>query len=225
MPDRYYLPPGGGHVLIAGATGTKDEYGGKTVTANWWWRQSYAKGWHDLAVYINPKGHSNIGKAIDGTDPVTVDSLREFASAYREGERIFDYQLAWGNEVEAHEELIETLRELPGEKIVVHDEAQRYRDSRMLDWSLSQGGNLDEGSIRSLVITQRPWNLSETLRANMPVKIWVGPLTSEGRNYFQSENMHDAIPKIQEATGPFRWNVTDGGEYQHTNEPVPERYA
>lgn len=59
----------------------------------------------------------------------------------------------------------------------------------------------------------------------MPVKIWFGPLTSEGRKFFQVENVQAAVPEVEAATGPFRWNVTDGSEHQHTNEPVPEEYA
>jgi hypothetical protein len=56
MSERYYLTDGG-HVLISGATGAKEGYGGKTVTANWWFSEAVRKGWHDMGIFINPKGH------------------------------------------------------------------------------------------------------------------------------------------------------------------------
>lgn len=59
----------------------------------------------------------------------------------------------------------------------------------------------------------------------MPVKIWVSPLTSEGRKFFQVENVQAVVSDVEAATGAYRWNVTDGGEYQHTNDPVPAEYA
>lgn len=147
------------------------------------------------------------------------------AGEYRNGARLIDYRLPWGDEAEQHVQLVELLRRLPSEKIMVNDEAPAYRDADRLAWLLAQAEYLDEGSIRSLVLTQRPWSLPEELRANMLVKIWVGPLTSQSRNFFQIENMQAAVPMVDEATGPYRLNVTDGGEYQHTNPPVPAEYA
>jgi hypothetical protein len=221
MSDRYYLTDGG-HVLISGATGAKAEYGGKTTTANWWFEQSVECGWHDVGLFYNPKGHDFIRGE-------RVDSLRELAEAYRSGTRLFNYcppvsVTDQGALEEQHGEIVETLRQLPGEKIVVHDEAQSY-PGPALNWCLAQGGNLDEGSMRSLLLTQRPWNMPEELLANMPVKIWVGPVTSEGRRFFKTWEMGGAIAQVEEDTGPYHWAVTDGGEYQHTNPPVPEEYA
>ena len=46
----YYLTDGA-HVLISGATGAGDEFGGKSVLANWWFERSYARGWSDLALF------------------------------------------------------------------------------------------------------------------------------------------------------------------------------
>lgn len=215
--DRYYLTDNG-HVLISGATGAKEEYGGKTTTANWWFEQSVEQGWHDVGVFVNPKGHSKIRGQ-------TVSTLKGLAQSYKHGKRLFDYRLDHDDAEGDHQRLVEMLRGLPGEKILVHDEAQMYRDAESLNWCLSQGGNLDSGSIRSLVLTQRPWNLPEEHRANMPVKIWVGPVTSEGRKFFEVEHMRGAISEVEEDIAPYHWAVTDGGEYQHTNPPVPEDYA
>lgn len=217
--EPYYLLDGT-HVLIAGATGSGDEYGGKSVLANWWFDQSVRKGHRELGVYINPKRL----RFVRGT---TVSSLKGMAEAYQSGKRRFDVRFTGE---EAHGRLMRMLRRLPGDKIVVHDEAQSYRSAESLDWALSQAGNLahsDEptGDIRSLVVTQRPWNLPEQQRANMPLKIWVGPFGSEAKRFFQSEAMGEAADKVETATGPYRWSVTDGGDYIRTHAPVPAEYA
>lgn len=220
--NRYYLTDGS-HVFIAGATGSKEGFGGKTSTANWWFEQSVQNGTHHGGLFFNVKGHSRIRGA-------EVQSLSGLAQSYRSGKRLFNYNPPAepgdkANLADEWDRVIETLRQLPGEWIVVADEAQDYKDSAYLDWVLSQGGNLDEGAFTALVISQRLWNLPEHMRGNMPVKIWVGPLTSEGEKFFRHEGMKSEIPKIEENTGPYRWNVTDAGEYQHTNPPVPEEYA
>jgi len=216
----------GAHVLIAGATGSGDAYGGKSVLANWWYERLTAQGWYSVGVYFDPKGLQFVSRQADST----VSTLQGFASAYRSGARIIQYRPTHGDEAAEHADLVELLRQLPGKKIVVHDEAQDYKTADSLAWCLSRAGNLDNAdtptdSIRSLVVTQRPWNLSEELRANMPLKVWVGPFGQEARNYFQSENMRDAADAVRDATAPYRWSVTDAGDYVETNAPVPEEYA
>ena len=224
MTDRYYLTDGS-HVLLAGATGSGAEYGGKSVTANWWYCGSVESGWHDLGVYFDPKGLSFVRRRADAS----VSSLKGFAEAFRAGKRRIQYRPAYETLETEHVRLREFLRQLPGTKLVVHDEAHEYDD--VLGWWLSQAGNLGNsetettGSIRSLCVTQRPWNLPEELRANMPVKVWVGPLGNEGRRFLQSEQMETAAVEIGANTGQYRWSVTDAGEYVHTNPPVPEKYA
>jgi hypothetical protein len=215
MSDPYYLTDGG-HVLISGATGAKAEYGGKTTTANWWFEQSVEKGWHDQGVFINPKGHSNVRGQ-------SVSTLKGLAESYRAGHRLFSWEGA--ADADAVDHVVGFFRHLSGETIVVFDEAQSYRDSDGLNWVLSQGGNLDSGSFTALVLTQRPWNLSEELRGNLPVKIWVGPITSEGRKFFEVEHMKRVASQLAGEMEPYSWAVTDGGDFQHVNPPVPEAYA
>lgn len=221
MSQTYYLTDGS-HVLISGATGAGEQYGGKSVLANWWYEQSVAKGWHHLGVYVNPKGLGYVR----GT---TVRSLQGLAQSYQAGKRLFDYRPD-GDLEAAHDRVTRMLRNLPGEKIVVHDEAQEYRGTDSLNWLLAQGGNMrnsaeETDDIRSLVVTQRPWNLSEELRANMPLKVWVGPFGNEATHFFEAERMGAAADKVEANTGPYHWSVTDGGDYVETLPPVPEEYA
>ena len=220
MSDYYYLTDGS-HVLIAGATGSGSEYGGKSVLANWWFEQSVRAGNRDMGVFYNPK---RLGY-VRGT---TVRSLKGLAEAYQAGKRLFDFRPR--DSEDSHSDLVAFLRQLPGSKIVVSDEAQAYRGADSLDWLLSQGGNMEQsaeptGDIRSLVVTQRPWNLGEQLRANMPLKVWVGPFGSEARSFFETEKMADAADAVESNTGAYRWSVTDAGDYVRTHKPVPEDYA
>lgn len=217
MSDRYYLTDGG-HVLISGATGAKEGYGGKTVTANWWFSNAVEKGWYDQGVFINPKGHG----WLEGRE---IHSLQGLAQSYRSGQRLFNIHVPHDDAERAVDGVIEFFRNVDGDTIVVFDEAQAYRDSRELSWVLSQGGNLDGGAFTGLVITQRPWSLSETKRMNLPVKIWVGPVTSEGRKFFQTEQMQSVADELDGEMQPYHWAVTDAGELQHVNPPVPEAYA
>lgn len=217
----YYLTDGA-HVLIAGATGAGDQYGGKSVLANWWFEQSVERGWHDLGVYFNPK-------RLGFVRGQTVTSLLELAEAYRDGARLLDYHVT-GDRQAAHAELVEFLRGLPGGKIAVHDEAQSLVGGGSLDTCLAELGNMDSSkeptdSIRSLVLTQRPWNLPEEHRANMPLKIWVGPFGNEASHFFNVEQMGNAAAEVREETGPYRWSVTDAGDYVETNRPVDKSYA
>ncbi|TKX79266.1 hypothetical protein EXE53_16690 [Halorubrum sp. SD626R] len=221
MSDRYYLTDGS-HVLISGATGAGDEFGGKSVLANWWFAQSVGQGWHDLGLFYNPKGLNYVRGR-------TVHTLKGLAQSYRAGNRLFDYRPRSDVEAE-HEAVIETLEQLPGRKIVVHDEAQSYQGSSKLNRALAQLGNMANAStptddIRSLVVTQRPWNLSEELRANMPLKVWVGPYGNEAEHFFNAERMAAAGEQVRANTGAYRWSVTDAGEFVETNPPVPEEFA
>jgi hypothetical protein len=180
-------------------------------------------------LYFDPKGLA----FVERHDRVRrVRSLKGLAESYRSGYRLFAYHPRGADDLEdEHARVIATLRQLPGQKIVAHDEAQSYADEDgSLEWCLSQGGNMSNSAektndIRSLVVTQRPWNLPEILRANMPLKVWVGPFGNEARRFFQGEQMERAGEKVAEKTGPYRWSVTDGGDYVTTHEPVPEEYA
>lgn len=211
----------GTHVLIAGATGSGEEYGGKTVLANWWFEGAVQKGHVAMGVFFNAKKFTFVRGE-------TVESLDELADAYAEGVRLFDYR-PQGDRAEEHAALMQLLLVLPGKKIVVHDEAQSYRGDSLHDalaeWGNMEGADLPTDDIRSLVLTQRPWNLPEEYRLNLPVKVWVGPFGSEAETFFDSEKMQAAAARTKEETGPYRWTITDAGDYVDTMDPVPAAYA
>jgi len=207
----YYLADGG-HVLISGSTGAKKGYGGKSVLANWWFSLLVEKGHRDLGVFINPKQHGFVRGQ-------SVSTLKGFAESYKAGNRLFNVR------AESPDEWIETLLHLEDDAVVVFDEAQSYGGSEALQDTLAMYGNRDGATIRGIVVTQRPWNLSEELRANMPVKVWVGPITNEGESFFDTEKMQTIGQELKGEMEPYQWAVTDAGELQEVNAPVPEEYA
>jgi hypothetical protein len=219
--DDYYLT-NGAHCLLTGATGAGEEYGGKTVLGNWWVTMAMKNGLHDMGLIFNPKGHQFVRGE-------TVRSLNQLVTAYREGSRLFNY-VPTADSAAEHDKVLLALRQTPGSKIVMHDEAHEVADSDMLDWCFRQGGNVGNGTrfrtgdIRSIGVTQHPWDLPESVTNNCPLLCWVGPKTAQSKKYFQAMQIQGAYDEIPN-TDPYHWSVIDAGEYVDTNAPVPERFA
>jgi hypothetical protein len=217
----YYLTDGS-HVFVTGATGAGDKFGGKTVLANWWFDRAVSTGTHDMGVFFNPKGHSFVKGSL-------VRSLGDLVYCYQQGDRLFNYVPSGDSVASQHDKLIRTLRKASGTKIVVHDEAHEVASSEMLDWCFRQGGNVGSqrfktGDIRSIAVSQHPWDIPESVAQNAPLKVWVGPTTPESKRYFDTMQISDAYAEIPE-TDPYYWTVIDGGEVVSTNKPVGEAWA
>lgn len=205
-----YFLTDGGHVLIAGATGARDDYGGKTVLANWWADQLVELGHRQVSLFVNVKEHS----FVRGRE---VSTLRGAAQSYRAGYRRFDWR---GNPADG----AQWAEELPGEAVIVWDEAWDYSDSETLHAALRMWGNQPE-STRSLVVSQRPYDLSQDIRNNTTITVWVGPVTNEGEQFFDSMKIPDVSDRLKGEMKPYHWAVIDGGELQEVKRPVPEAYA
>lgn len=208
MSENYYLTSGG-HVLISGATGAGDRYGGKSSTANYWVDNLISKGWTDVAVVIDP-----------GNGPYDYQeyqTLRGMAQAYQSGARRF----TWPRE-SGVTELVRFVDALPGSACIVFDEAWMYPDAEGMVDCIRNLGNQDD-PVRGIVVSQRAWDLPDAIRNSCPLKVWVGPMTSEGSQYFKASGMKH-IPESVDPQ-PYQWVVTDGGELVSVNAPVPEEYA
>lgn len=59
----------------------------------------------------------------------------------------------------------------------------------------------------------------------MPLKIWVGAIGNEAQHFFDAERKGDTAEKVRQATGPYKWSVTDAGDYVTTEQPVPSEYT
>lgn len=215
----YYLTDSS-HVLITGATGAGDKYGGKTVLANWWIDNLSQS--NDMVLFYNPKGH----RFVRGKE---VHSLEGLVSKYNAGNRQFNFVPT--DTVGDHIEIVEFLRHIPGRKCVVHDEIHAVGDSDLTDWCYRQGGNIGNGSrfesadIRSIGVTQHPWDVPQSVLNNSPLLIWVGPKTQESKRYFQSMQIESAWGNIPDDLPPYHWAVIDGGEVVDINSAVPKEYS
>lgn len=207
----YYLADGG-HVLISGATGSRKDYGGKTVLANWWASNLVAKGHRDVSVFINPKGHG----FVRGNRVRSQSGLQQSLNA---GTSQINYTKPHPNAVVAE------LAKRNANAVVVFDEAWEYDGSWGLNQTVRKLGNIDGGGIRGLVVSQRPWDLTDAVLNSTPLIVWVGPLTNEGQRYFETMNMSQEAAKINGKMEPYQWAVFDGGELQEVNDPVPASFA
>ena len=212
----------GAHALIFGITGAGRGWGGKTAVANWWFANGVEMGWFDLGIFFNAKPTSGIrGKR--------VESVKALHNQYMEGERLFNLVPKSLTGESEHAELWAYLEELPGSKIVVHDEAQDYEDADSLHAFVKRGSVTDA---KSLVLSQRAWDLSESIRAQLVYTVYVGPTSSKYRPYFNqmlAGEAYDGISPfehVQENHDEYQWSVFGpGDELLGYNKPVPAAYA
>lgn len=220
MTENYYLTDFS-HMSIVGATGAGEQFGGKSVLGNWFYEQSVNNGFVDLGVYFNIKGHGFVkgSKCYD---------IEDIASAYNRGERLINF-IPTEPIPPKHERVIDLMRKVSGSKILIHDEGHLFSESQPLNWCFRQGGNVGEkyrtGNIRSIVITQHPYDMPQSLRNNTPLTVWIGPKTPEAKRYFQTLQIEGAYEDIPADLEPYHWCVIDGGELIDINKPVPESYA
>lgn len=191
-----------GHILVAGATGSKPEYGGKTTTCNAWATWGVRSGEFDAAIFFNPKHDS-------GVKGFTVRSIRRLADAMGSGERLIDFRPESTDGAQEHENLREFVSELEETRlIVVHDECSSYPDS--LAWFLKRGGN--ESDCKSLAVSQNPYEIDSTVRSNLHSFVWVGPPTGSLQTFAQRSAWPEEIHSVvkERHTEPYCWTVFDG---------------
>jgi len=210
-------------VLLSGATGSNARAGGKTATANWW-MDSLVAGEHvEYAVAYDPKGGQFVGER--------VETAEEAAEAVRQGARRIDWtrpSATAGNLDEWFTAATRFADGLPGEAVIVADDAQMYPDSAGLAGAVSMGGNPgpDGDAVKTIVTAQDPWDLPRTaVRVNLNNLGWVGPMTDAGRRYFETFSLEGVADDVDDRhTEPFVWSVWDGMDLL-TFDPVPEQYA
>jgi len=191
-----------GHVLVAGATGSKPEYGGKTTTCNAWASWAISSEQFDTVVFFNPKHDS-------GIRGFTVRSVRRLADAMASGERLIDFRPGSTSGADEHERLREFVSELDNTRLlVIHDECSDYPDS--LAWFLKRGGN--ESDCKSIAVSQNPYEIDSTVRSNLHTFVWVGPPTGSLQTFAQRSDWPDEIYSVvaDRHTEPYVWTVFDG---------------
>jgi hypothetical protein len=217
-----------GHWQIAGASGSKPDYGGKTVTANAFHVSAVRLGWFEQSVYFDPK-HDG---AVSGRKCRSLSSLQ---SAYDTGERLFHFVPTSADGVDECESVYEDfIGKLPGRTLVFWDEADGYGDTPALKRAVKRGGN--EYQTKSVCISQRPTDMSTDIRSQLLTFVWVGPATQDLRAYCnqdpvargisgdgdQTVTYYDVVKGRHEQ--PYMWTVFDS-DSADTYDPVPKGYA
>lgn len=209
------------HVVLSGVTGSGDRYGGKTVTANWWATRLVEQGHYDFSVFFDPKGK----RFVRGHEVADWKGLHDAVTDGAEHVQVVPPVSA--DEVDVHAGVVRYLSGLDDHQVVmVHDEADDI-DGEWLGKAVSRMGNPGRGAaLKNLVVVQHPWGVSETVvGSNTPVKVFVGPVTSEHERYFDAMQVGSAFETIERRhTDPFVWSAIDGGDVT-TFDPVPAEYA
>lgn len=215
----------GSHVLVAGISGSGDRFGGKTSTCSWL-VDHLVPDHFDFGVCFSPKGHNFPGP--------TVTTAPDAADAVASGARVVEWSVSGSpfdvdDLDERHAEAMDFADGLDGSVVAIHDDAAGYAGSDSLAWATSMAGNPASGDdpIKSLVVTQDPWDLPRrSVRTNLPTVVWVGPLSSEGEKFFRQNGLSDVVEPIRERHSvPYRWSVIDPDGRVTSFRPVDESYA
>lgn len=208
------------HLLIAGVTGSRTDYGGKTSLANWWC-DTHGRASFDVVIFGNFKADAAPARHAD----VQVESVEEIAHAIRDGAEYICLTPRSADWAAVSERLRHAVDALPTdlEKLVVLDEAPEL-DEDALKWFVRVAGN--GANCKTLVLSQAPGDLDMAVRRQC-ILAWVGPVTEDNRHVFAAnkrENHFDAMKREHE---PYVWSVLTGpaDEDRDTYNPVPEKYA
>lgn len=208
------------HILIAGVTGARTDYGGKTALANWW-ATKWGRSAFGLVLFLNFKQDRAPAEYAE----IEVDSIEGVATAMSEGHTHICLTPTDPDWQAVHDRVRDFVDALPKEidKLVVHDEAPEYDDESLM-WFVRVAGN--GANCKSLVIAQAPGDLSMAVR-RQTILCWVGPVSEDNRHVFQANHRENHYRWMREHHEPYQWSVLLGPEDsdRDTFEPVPEEYA
>lgn len=208
------------HVLIAGVTGARTDYGGKTALANWW-ADNWGRQANDVVIFANFK----LDDAPEQHADAVATSVREIAGAIREGATYICLSPTDSDWEAVHRRLREAVDALPNDMtiMVVHDEAPEL-DEDSLQWFVRVAGN--GSNCKSLVLAQAPGDLPSAVR-RQTILAWVGPATGNDRHVFRANQRENHFDAIQSEHDPYVWSILTGpaDEDRDTYDPVPEAYA
>jgi hypothetical protein len=208
------------HLLLAGVTGARTDYGGKTAIATWW-ADNPGRAAFDVVIFGNFKLDDGPERHAD----VVVNTVEEIAGAIRSGETYICLSPIDADWEAVHQRLRAAIEALPTEmdKFVIHDEAPEL-DEDALQWFVRVAGN--GANCKSLILAQAPGDLPNAVR-RQTILAWVGPATGNNEHVFTANNRRNHFDYIRDAHDPYVWTVMTGpaDEDRDTYDPVPEEYA
>lgn len=208
------------HLLLAGVTGARTDYGGKTGLANWW-ASTWGREHFDVCIFFNSKADS----APEQHAEAVVESVDGVARAIEAGAGhicLTPSTADWGA---VHERLYELVDWLPDdmEKAVIHDEAPEYDEDALRSFVRVAGNG---SRCKSVVIAQAPGDLSMAVRRQC-ILVWVGPVSEDNRHVFRANKREAHFEWMLENHAPYQWSIMLGPDPddRDTYAPVPETYA
>lgn len=208
------------HVLIAGVTGARTDYGGKTSLANWW-AATHGRASKDLVLFVNPKlddAPEEHAEAVAGDVDGVADAMAGGATHICLSPTDPDWE-AVTRRVQAFVDALPTDLE----KLVVLDEAPEL-DAEALLWFVRVAGN--GAACKTLVLAQAPGDLPMGVRRQC-ILCWVGPVSEDNRHVFRANKRENHFEAMREEHDPYEWSVLLGpaDEDRDHYEPVPQEYA
>jgi hypothetical protein len=209
------------HVLIAGVTGARTDYGGKTALANWWCA-THGREAFDVVIFGNFKHDDGPESEAD----VVATSVDEVAGAMGDGAEyicLSPHSADWEATTRRLRSLLEALGDDGGSKLVVLDEAPEL-DADALQWFVRVAGN--GADCKALVLSQAPGDLPQAVRRQC-ILCWVGPVQENNRHVFRANARENHFDAMLEQHEPYHWSVITGpaDDDRDHYEPVPEAYA
>lgn len=208
------------HLLIAGVTGSRTDYGGKTGLANWW-ASNPGRAAFDVVIFGNFKGDAAPAEHAD----VEVESVDAIADAMAAGHQHICLTPADSDWEAVSSRLRAFVDALPAdlEKMVVLDEAPELDEDALL-WFVRVAGN--GANCKTLVLAQAPGDLAMGVR-RQTILCWVGPVTEDNRHIFEANKRGNHFDAMREQHEPYHWSVLTGpaDEDRDHYQPVPEDYA
>jgi len=208
------------HWLIAGVTGARTRFGGKTALATWFC-DTHGRASNDVVLFLNSKGDNGPERYAD----VVVDNVPDVAPAVQAGNEWVTITPESHDWAAVSRRLAKAVRSMPDhlDKLVVCDEAPEL-DSDSLQFLVRVAGN--GHNCKTLLIAQAPGDLSTGVRRQC-LLCWVGPATENNRHVFRANNRENHFQKIVTEHDPYQWSVLLGPEEEDrdTFGKVPEEYA
>jgi len=208
------------HLLVAGVTGARTDYGGKTSLANWL-ASTHGRAAFDVVIMANVKADS----APEDHAEVVVDDVEGIGRAMGEGHTHICLTPSSADWEGVSQRLREFVEALPTDlsKLVVLDEAPEL-DEGALQWFVRVSGN--GANCKAVILSQAPGDLPMAVRRQC-ILVWVGPVSEQNRHVFTANSLGNHFDAMQREHEPYHWSVLLGPEDQDRDHyrPVPEEYA
>jgi len=208
------------HLLIAGVTGARTDYGGKTAWANWH-ADTHGRVAFDVVIFADMKADDGPKEQAD----VVVNDVEGIGRAMGNGHTHICLTPSSHDWEAVSSRLRAFVEALPSDqdKLVVLDEAPELEDDA-LQWFVRVSGN--GANCKTVILSQAPGDLPMAVRRQC-ILVWVGPVSESNRHVFRANSLENHFEAMDCEHEPYHWSVLLGPEDADRDhyKPVPEQYS